>query len=290
MSKPVPRTRWPGTTRRAIRPSDGNGPVPDPAARSRALACADRGWPVFPCRAGTKEPATRHGFHDATTDPGQIRAWWQRWPDANLAIATGAPGPDVLDVDHHGQAGHGYTALMRLKNAALLGNSGTIVRTPHGGLHVYFTGSSQPSGRLPRHHLDFKAAGGYILAPPSQVDGRPYYLVRQIEPSGGLSWAQVTGILEPHRHRPARQALSTEHDAGRLAAWVERLEEGNRNAGLFWAACRAVESGQPSVLGDIAAAAAKTGLSEREITRTIDSARRGTQRGASPQPDREATR
>jgi Bifunctional DNA primase/polymerase, N-terminal len=294
MSMPVPRTRWPGTTRPAIHPSDGNGPVADPADRdraaARALAYADRGWPVFPCRPGSKEPATRHGFHDATTDPGQIRAWWQRWPDANLAIATGAPGPDVLDVDHHGHAGHGYTALMRLKTAGLLDNSGTIVRTPHGGLHVYFTGSTQPSGRLPGHHLDFKAAGGYILAPPSQVDGRPYYLVRQIEPSGELSWAEVTGILGLQRDRTVRQAVDSGGDVSRLPAWVERLEEGNRNAGLFWAACWAVESGQPSVLDDIAAAAVKTGLSEREITRTIDSARRGGQRSVSPRPDREATR
>jgi Bifunctional DNA primase/polymerase, N-terminal len=294
MSKPVPRTRRPGTTRPAIRPSYGNGPIPDPAARNhaadRALTCAERGWPVFPCRPGTKEPATRHGFYDATTDPGQIQAWWQRWPDANLAIATGAPGPDVLDVDRHGQAGHGYTALMRLKDAGLLGNSGRVVRTPHGGLHVYFTGSSRPSGRLPSHHLDFKAAGGYILAPPSQVDGRPYYLVRQAEPSGELSWAEVTGILDPQRDRPVRQAVGSGVHVSRLSGWVERLEEGNRNAGLFWAACRAVESGQPTVLEDIAAAAAKTGLTQREITRTIDSARRGSQRSLSPQPDREATR
>jgi hypothetical protein len=71
---------------------------------------------------------------------------------------------------------------------------------------------------------------------------------------------------------------------------VERLQEGNRNAGLHWAACRAIESGQPEVLGDIAAAAAKTGLSEREITRTIESARRGCHSQAALRIDREATR
>jgi hypothetical protein len=69
----------------------------------------------------------------------------------------------------------------------------------------------------------------------------------------------------------------------------QRLEEGNRNAGLFWAACRAVESGRANALDEIATAAAKTGLSEREIARTIDSARRGGQRRISWQPDREAT-
>jgi Bifunctional DNA primase/polymerase, N-terminal len=38
----------------------------------RALACARRGWPVFPCQPGQKIPATRHGYLDATTDQQQI--------------------------------------------------------------------------------------------------------------------------------------------------------------------------------------------------------------------------
>ncbi len=32
----------------------------------QALAFAGHGWPVFPCQPGSKEPATRHGFRDAT--------------------------------------------------------------------------------------------------------------------------------------------------------------------------------------------------------------------------------
>ena len=73
-------------------------------AVSAALAYASYGWPVFPCQAGSKVPATSHGFLDATTDPDQIREWWHRRPDANLAIATGSPGPDVLDIDQHGRS------------------------------------------------------------------------------------------------------------------------------------------------------------------------------------------
>jgi hypothetical protein len=280
--------------RPAAHPPSGNGAVPiaagPPRAVAWALAYACRGWPVFPCQPGTKEPATRHGFHDASTDQDQIRSWWERNPHANLAIATGAPGPDLLDVDHHGPAGNGYTALMRLKHADLLDAAGTIVRTPHSGLHVYFSGSRQASGRLPRHHLDFKSAGGYVLAPPSQVDGKSYRLVREAVPSGGLGWAAVTGLLEPLADWPARPVLACSGDAGRLAAWVEQLEEGNRNAGLFRAACRAVEAGQPGWLYEIAAAAAKTGLAEREISRTIDSARRGRECRAGRQAEWEAAR
>ena len=206
--------------RPATDPSSGNGAASIAVGPSRAvawaLAYASRGWPVFPCQPGTKEPATRHGFHDASTDPDQIRSWWERNPRANLAIATGEPGPDVLDVDHHGPAGNGYAALMRLKHADLLDAAGTIVRTPHSGLHVYFSGSSQASGRLPRHHLDFKSAGGYVLAPPSNVDGKFYRLVREAAPSGGLGWAAVTGLLEPRPDWPARPVLAASDGAGRL--------------------------------------------------------------------------
>ena len=68
----------------------------------QALAYASRGWPVCPCMSGRKTPLTRHGFRDATTDERRITAWFGHYPDWNLAIATGAPGPDVLDVDQHG--------------------------------------------------------------------------------------------------------------------------------------------------------------------------------------------
>ncbi len=66
-----------------------------------AQAYARVGWPVFPCHPGSKEPATLHGFLDASTDERQIRQWWRRDPERNVAIATGAPGPDVVDVDVH---------------------------------------------------------------------------------------------------------------------------------------------------------------------------------------------
>lgn len=239
-----------------------------------ALVYAGRGWPVFPCQPDGKEPATRHGFCDASTDPGQIRSWWTRQPQANVAIATGAPGPDVLDVDQHGVAGNGYAAYCELGVAGLLDKMIAVVATPRGGLHAYFTGTGQASARLVRHHLDFRAAGGYVVAPPSRVGGKRYRLVRHHPRSGVLDWAAVTALIEPCAGETGRHRLARAGDAGRLIGWVGRLEEGNRNCGLFWAACRLLESGQDSLLGELAAAASATGLPSREITRTITSARR----------------
>ena len=60
------------------------------------------------------------------------------------------------------------------------------MRTPSGGLHAYFRGLDQPNGHLAAHHLDFRSRGGYVLAPPSLVDRKPYQLIRTAEADGGL--------------------------------------------------------------------------------------------------------
>jgi hypothetical protein len=152
----------PKVTRGAVKTAN-----PGTSLLDAALGYAARGWPVFPCRPGRKDPATPHGFLDATTDPDQIRAWWQAQPDANVAIATGHPGPDVVDVDN--EPG-GFEALGRLMRAGLLDGHGQIVRTRSGGLHLYFLGTGQRCSSLrPNFPIDFKAARGYVIAPPSWV-------------------------------------------------------------------------------------------------------------------------
>jgi Bifunctional DNA primase/polymerase, N-terminal len=247
---------------------------PDPAnpMLAAALRYAQADWPVFPCIQGQKVPATRHGYLDATTDPDKITWWWSRNPERNVAIATGRPGPDVLDVDVH-PGGNGFAAFNRLRRAGLLGGASAYVRTPSGGLHAYFTGSEQSNGRLPAHHLDFRSRGGYIVAPPSHVGDRQYGLLKHQQGQVGLDWAEVTRLLEPQlRHRPER-TIEGPADTSRLAGWVARLPEGNRNDGLFWAANRALDAGVTD-LGELADAARSTGLDEREIARTLISARR----------------
>ena len=149
------------------------------------------------------------------------------------------------------------------------------MRTPSGGLHAYFRGSDQRNGHLPAHHLDFRSRGGYVLAPPSLVDGKPYQLIRTVEADGGLDWATVTALLEPQRQiaRPQPRP-APDRDLSHLARWVASQAEGNRNAGLFWAANRALEADPAADLSPLAAAARQAGLDDKEITRTLDSARR----------------
>ena len=283
--RPRRRPQRPARPDRTPAMSDRPGSTLDRAlayARSRLA-----GVPV-PARFARNPPPGTASSTPAPT-PARSGPGGSASPTANLAIATGQPGPDVLDVDQHGPAGSGFAAFRRLRDEGLLDTASAIVATPGGGLHAYFTGSDQPSGRLPRQHLDFRARGGYVLAPPSQVDGRPY---RLIAPRPTVRRPGLGRRHQPARARapgrPARARAAAPGDLSHLAAWVGRLQEGNRNAGLFWAACRAVEAGQPAVLDDLAAAAAATGLTGREIARTISSARRGSQRPFEHQGGREA--
>jgi hypothetical protein len=156
---------------------------------------------------------TEHGFKDATTDPAVIRSCWAKWPDANVAIATGAPGPDVLDIDTKPD-GDGFTALRKLKDAGLLGGAKALIRTRSGGVHIYYAGTVQGCHALPRHRIDFKARGGYVIAPPSFVEadekgpGGRYELLDHRAGTAAVDWANVIAVLDPapaaHRGRPAR--------------------------------------------------------------------------------------
>ena len=251
----------------------------------QALAYAAYGWPVFPCRPGGKEPATPHGFLDATTDPDRIAWWWRRQPGANVAVATGLPGPDVLDIDQHRDAGNGFAALNRLIRPAWPGTPARSCPRRAGGCTC--TSPAPPSGPAgcPSCHLDFKAAGGYVLAPPSAVGGRPYRVIRHQPRAADLDWAQAARLLEPQRQAAARPAQADPGDPGRLAGWVRQLPEGSRNDGLFWAACRAAETGDPQALRDIAQAARDAGLDGPEIAATIRSACRTAGQALQP-PDR----
>ena len=154
-----------------------------------ALRYAEAGIAVFPCfEAGrrAKEPRTRHGHHDATTDVHQIRRWWHSWPGALVGIPAGpSSGVFILDVD--GRAGlaslRELLATLGLRTVADL--TRVAVRTPSGGLHLYF---ALRNGERPRNRasdigpgLDTRGlkvdgtAAGYVIAPGSVLpDGRAY--------------------------------------------------------------------------------------------------------------------
>lgn len=242
-----------------------------------ALRYAAAGWPVFPCKPGEKVPhgfLVPHGVKDASTCPDRITSWWSRSPLANVAIATGDPGPDVVDFDV--TAGKpGRITYLQLLAAGLLEGAHLVVATPSGGRHLHYAGTEQGNGAIPRHGVDFRGRGGYVLAPPSVVNGKPYTVVETVPQTGVLvDFGAVRRVLDPPRPATALPLRGQgNHDA--LIRHVAGLTEGNRNGGLFWAACRAVDAGADGgVFRALVDAAVTVGLTEREARRTVESAQR----------------
>ena len=260
-----------------------------------ALAYARIGWRVFPVVALEKVPACAHGVKDATSDPEQITRWWTHHPDRNVAIATGTPGPDVLDIDRRA-SGSGYPALNLLRRERLIGREQAVIATPSGGLHLYYRGSDQGNGSLRGRHVDFRSTGGYVVAPPSEVmrasDGqiRPYVVVHHQASTDQIDWATVRGRLDPQPERtawiPPRHSDGRVQNLDHLVRFVAGQAEGNRDAALYWACCRALDHGQPDLLPALGQAAQDVGLSQREVDRTMRSARQTGRQDphATPEP------
>ncbi len=154
-----------------------DAPRPTPPLGSVALWYAEAaGWPVFPLRVGEKIPATKHGFKDATRDPDQIRQWWERGnPNYNIGIPTGPDTFDVVDVD----GPDGFQSLVELQDA--LPDVHGKVDTPR-GLHLYVEGTTDGNRAGVRKGIDYRSAGGFVVAPPSMVDGKRYSWVMQPSP------------------------------------------------------------------------------------------------------------
>ncbi|MEU7649931.1 bifunctional DNA primase/polymerase [Streptomyces huasconensis] len=199
------------------------------------------------CRAAQHAPAHCpclrvgrwcHGFHSATLDQRRIEQWWGRHPEFGVGVACGPAGLVVIDIDaHHAEppsrdrilpgipiADHvdltglatGFHTLAVL--AALRGqpspadDSATLrVRTPSGGLHVWYragdnrrwqcsTGSTQ--GRALAWQVDVRAHGGYIVAPGTTTSSGTYALVDDVcEPAVLPAW--LAQELERTGHLPA---------------------------------------------------------------------------------------
>jgi Bifunctional DNA primase/polymerase, N-terminal len=243
-----------------------------------ALAYAAAGLRPFPCKPGSKEPATLHGFKDGSNNPKRIRAWWDANPAYNPAIPTGTPGRDVLDVDARPD-GSGWPAFNRLKRAGLLAGALALVRTRSGGLHVHFAGTDQSCGRLPRHHLDFKAVSGYVLMPPSFVEADEngpagsYECLDHRAGTGTLDWAAVRLLLAPPCSSTPRRPAA-DGDCTRLVEWVARqAQPHDRHGPLLWAAHRFLEAGQldEAAVADLVAASVRAGHDERDARSCVES-------------------
>ncbi len=280
------------------------------AMLAAALEYAARGWPVFPCRPGQKTPATAHGLQDATCQPDQIRRWWARWPEANVAVATGhISGIVAIDID--GETGEATLDMLVAEHGPLPKTLTAI--TGGDGLHYLYR---PPADRTMRNTagrigpgIDTRGDGGYIIVAPSvHPSGQGY---EWIDPAALVAvlpgWLAVLADPPAPAHPTAERAPAPPLVGGmtgyaaaaleRRAAEVAAAPPGERNHTLNQAAFRCgqlVAGGQlaeTDAVATLTAAALTCGLDGREIAQTVRSGL--TAGGRSPQypdPTRTTTR
>jgi hypothetical protein len=159
-----------------------------------AVELAGRGYFVFPCKPHDKQPLTKNGWQDATQDERKILQWWDRWPDANVAVACGPSGIVALDIDSkHGADPREVLPALGFDTypTVLTGEapepdashpeSLTDVR----GAHALFR-SNLATVKTTVKGVELRGAGGYIIVPPS------------VHPSGVV----YEGTLPPVRDLP----------------------------------------------------------------------------------------
>jgi hypothetical protein len=204
-------------------PSDSHSKGTERSERMRkALEYAVGGWPVFPCAPGGKEPLTKHGHLDATTDRSRITAWWNRWPHANIGIPTGKhSGILSLDVDQPTgldvlRAEHGQLPATRTHS------------TGSGGMHYLF---AYPAGVEIRNSagklaegLDVRGEGGYIIAPPSRTT-QPYEVLDALPLATPPGWL-TEALAEPHRTMGKVRSVTT---VASISAYGPPIFEGARD-------------------------------------------------------------
>jgi hypothetical protein len=232
------------------------------------------GYAVFP--VGENKPPTRpkseggEGWKDGSTDPDRISWLWLRWPGPLIGIVTGEPsGISVLDVDRKCTAS---VVWWRENYARLLPTR--VYETRGGGLHVYFRhieGIRNTQGKLCKG-VDTRGEGGYIVSWYSAG----FHCFDHSPPAPWPAWLLDELTRAPIRAEPPHSAKLPNTDRV-LAGIVHRVAvatEGERNAVLFWGACRCAERGiRPrEIEALLLPAAVGSGLPDIEARRTISSA------------------
>ncbi len=192
---------------------------------------AEAGLPVFPLQPRGKKPLLgSRGFKDATIDAATIHDWWAANPEANIGIPTGLPSTFTsLDVDvKEWLEKRGDISIQLLQDAHGALPETVRQRTWSGGwqdLYLSVSGLRNSAGEI-GDGLDVRGEGGYIVAPPSEVeeDGR----------AGTYAWVLAPGDV-PLASMPdwLVQLAKTPQRPGRQSEPGAPIPKGQRNNVLY---------------------------------------------------------
>ncbi|WP_206685944.1 bifunctional DNA primase/polymerase [Kribbella qitaiheensis] len=231
-----------------------------------ALDAARRGWPVFPLRPGSKVPAMPEWETNATTDTDRIAGYWLRHRAHGVAIACGPARLVVVDLDQPkpGKATPAEWDRPGITDgcdvfADLCATAGQpfptgtySVQTGRGGFHLYFTtpagvelrNTGGGRGRGLGWLVDTRAAGGYVVAAGSVVEGNRYDLVHDVPAAPLPTWLaeRLTAPLVapapvlPVQLRTARRSAYLDRAVTDECRHVVTAASEAHNAALFMAA------------------------------------------------------
>ena len=199
------------------------------------------GWAVFPCSSTSKKPLTTHGCKDAKKNVGAIKAWWKKWPDASIGVATGtASNLIVIDEDLDEDKGlNGYeevSAWERVHGA--LPNTVQCI-TGRGGYHLYFQYTRDDiknrAGIL--EGVDVRGEGGYVIAPPSMHPNGTEY--QWEDAPDEIALAPVDGVVRKFLFGDDKPHAASDFKL------PDRIKSGERNETLFKLACSMQSQGLP---------------------------------------------
>jgi putative DNA primase/helicase len=276
------------------------------------LKYVERGWAVLAlhtirdghcsctdgpnCAHPGKHPRTPNGVKDATNSKTEIEAWRNKWPDANIGIATGdRSGIFVLDVD--GEIGKASLRDLKAQHGPL---PKTVTVKTGKGSHYYF---QCDGGRVPNRvghpgkGIDVRGDGGYVVAAGSvHVSGAAYRFVDgrglddvEVAPAPAWLLALVTGDSAARAVNQLPRVIpvpAEKLDRARAYAGAARQQEvervrkapnHQRNNTLNIAAFKLGQLlpygilDEADVSDDLAKAAAEVGLDESEVHPTIAS-------------------
>lgn len=136
---------------------------------------------LFPLPAGSKSPVgiIANWRTDASRDPAQIEQWAADHPGCNWGLFAAASGLIICDIDVKNvgreAAWKAWCDVCASWNVAPIEPT---ISTPSGGWHVYLRVGDVDPGNLKQPALvkgviDVRA-NGFVLIPPSVVDGKPY--------------------------------------------------------------------------------------------------------------------
>jgi hypothetical protein len=196
-------------------------------------------WEGGRCGKPGKHPTSEGWQQRATIDPEAIQAARARNPHANLFVATGRLC-DVLDID-----------LPDLD--AWQRQTGIVLpptwhqRTGSGNHQLFFRARSGVGNRVKVPALpatDTRGVGGLAIVPPSRNARGAYSWIVAPWSCELAEWpAELLALVRP-APRPAPSLAPVPEGYSRVApAWLHRLADdgaaaGERNAKLFWLACR----------------------------------------------------